>query len=226
MPHLRGGIITEKLWLSCFNWAREGIFCFFFFVVGTDLDWGDHCANKRCLHKWSQLLKMNWVFPLYSIFCSYSDSPSLIPLVLFKNPVKSTASRSFQINWLVMAVYPEYRSHYVQRKLNMSDRKNGHRQITVALSLGIDWKNIDVSLTITSSHTDQWHLFKRHTNWMASGLKSKNLCLQLRCRLSRWTHPRWISSTVFCRLHSQEVHLCFRKVSQPVTGSLHQIWGA
>lgn len=98
------------------SWTQAGIF--FVFAAGIDLVWKDHWASKECLLKWSQLLKINWVFlPIRS----FALPPSL-PLIhsslwyglSFEKRVRSTVSTSFQTNRVVMAVYPKYKSHYAQ----------------------------------------------------------------------------------------------------------------
>lgn len=86
---------------------------FFFFAVGADLNWEDQWASKRCLLKWSQLLQINWVFLSLPSFARPPLS-SLWYELLCEKQVRFASSPCFQINRLVMAVYPEYKSHYAQ----------------------------------------------------------------------------------------------------------------
>lgn len=108
--------------------------------------------------------------PLYSLLCSSSLSPPhplicLVWVVIWK-PGQIHSEPLLPNKQASNGCLPRVQEPLCARKLNISDRQNGCRQITVALSWGIDWKNADVSLTVTSSRMRLWRFFKRHTKWM------------------------------------------------------------
>lgn len=129
------------------SWTQEGIF--FVFAVGTVLDWDDHWASKECLLKWSQLLKINWVFlsiPSFALPPPLPPHPliSLVWVVIWK-PGQIHSEPLLPNKQASNGCLPRVQEPLCVRKLNISDRQNGRRQITVALSRAIDWKEADVN---------------------------------------------------------------------------------
>lgn len=92
--------------------AEQGRWYFSSFAVGTDLDWDDHWASERVFAQVEPITQNKLGLPLFSLLRSSSLSSSLWYEMSFENRVISTTSPSLQINRLVMAIYPEYKSHY------------------------------------------------------------------------------------------------------------------
>lgn len=129
------------------SWMQEGIF--FRFCCWHRLGLRRPLGKQGVFAQVEPITKNKLGLPLHSLLCSSSVSPphpliSLVWVVIWK-PGQIHIEPLLPNKQASNGCLPRVQEPLCVRKLNISDRQNGRRQITVALSWAIDWKKADVN---------------------------------------------------------------------------------
>lgn len=156
--------------------------------------------------------------PPYPLLCSSSLSPphlliSLVWVVIWK-PGQIHSKHLLSNKQGSNGCLPKVQEPLYVRKLNMSDRQNGCRQITVALSWAIDWKKADVNCYQQPYMYNSF--WKRACQMDGVRIQIKNLFVCLELHLEQADDPASASSnwSRSRRPHNQ-------KIQPPTPGKHH-----
>lgn len=162
--------------------------------------------------------------PPYSLLCSSSLSPphpliSLVWVVIWKaGQIHSEHLLSNKQG--SNGCLPKVQEPLCARKLNISDRQNGRRQITVALSWASDLKKADVNC-YQQPYTLAIAFQKGIPNgWCKTFLFVCNYIQSEQMTLPQSHHTGCLGLTI------RKYHPNFRRTSQPTLQSPHKIWTA